>query len=155
MQGSRSENGEESFALSERLPPVAADEPYQRTVSSGRSHRSRICLPTVARVLAWLALLAVMAATLSPAEGRPHLLPDVTAERSGAHFLLGVLFCVAYRTRWPAVLVLVLTATAGLEAAQLLVGGRYADFADAFVKMSGVVAGFTIGLLFRSRITCG
>ena len=120
-----------SFALlSERLPTAAADERCQRTVFSWRSHRIRICLLTVARALAWLARLAVGAAMLSPAGGGRTSGP--TRRPSGAHFLVGVLFCIGYRTLWPTVLALVLTATAGLEATQLLVAGRHADVADAF-----------------------
>jgi hypothetical protein len=108
-----------------------------------RLPRSREGFRTVARALAWLAVLAVVAATLSPATGRPHFLSDATAERVGAHFLIGFLFCLGYRRRWPTVLVLGLTATAGLEAAQLLVDRRHAEVADALFKMSGFAGGLS------------
>ena len=112
MEGLEGGNGEVS-SLEETF---GASEPRLRAGFGWRLPRRRAGFRTAAKALAWFALLAVAAATLSPAAGRPYLLRDAAAEWSGAHFLLGLRFCVGYRRRWLAGLVFVLAATAGPEA---------------------------------------
>ena len=102
---------------------------------------------TAVRILAWVTLGAIFAMTISPIGDRPHLTAVPVIERTAAFFLLGLLFCIGYRRHWPVALGLVLVAACGLEAAQLLTPDRHAKVADVFVKMTGVVAGFGIGLL--------
>jgi VanZ family protein len=101
------------------------------------------------RTLAWVALLAILAMTLSPIDDRPHLATDPSVERAAAFFLLGLLFCIGYRQRWPIALGIVLVAAGGFEAAQLLTPDRHAGVADTLVKIAGGVVGFGAGLLLR------
>jgi hypothetical protein len=60
------------------------------------------------RTLAWITLLAIVAATLSPIADRPHLSSDPGIERAAAFFLLGLLFCLGYRRHWAVALGIVL-----------------------------------------------
>lgn len=102
-------------------------------------------LRTVARTLAWLTLLGILAATISPIDVRPHLTQNPMIERAGAFFLLGLLSCLGYR--WSLALALVLLASIGFEAAQLLTVDRHAEIGDALAKAAGGVAGALTGTL--------
>ena len=106
-------------------------------------------LKLAVRTLAWIAFLAILATTLSPIDDRPHLTTDPAVERAAAFFLLGLLFCVGYRQRWPVALGIVLVAAGGFEAAQLLTPDRHAEVADTLVKITGGVVGFATGSLLR------
>ena len=106
---------------------------------------------TAVRMLAWIVLLAIFAATVSSIADRPHLTSGPTGERALAFFLLGLFFCLGYRTRWSVSVLVVLFAACGFEAAQLLTPDRHAEVADAFLKIAGGIAGVAIGLLSRAN----
>lgn len=101
----------------------------------------------IARILAWVTLLAILAATISPISDRPQIASGPTFERAGAFALLGLLFCVGYRRFWPAALLIVLFVAGGLELAQALTPDRHARLADALVKAAGGVVGVGVGLV--------
>lgn len=104
---------------------------------------------TIVRILAWVTLIAILAATISPITDRPHLGSGPTFERAGAFALLGLLFCLAYRRFWPVALLIVLFVAGGLELAQALTPDRHAKLADALVKAAGGVLGVGMGLLAK------
>lgn len=98
------------------------------------------------RILAWLILLAIFLATISPIAERPHLASGPSFDRIVAFVALGILFCLGYR-RWPFALAIVLVAALGFEAIQLLTPDRHARLDDALVKAAGGIIGVGIGLL--------
>jgi hypothetical protein len=99
------------------------------------------------RTLAWAILLAIFLATVSPIAERPHLASGPSLDRIAAFILLGILFCLGYRRRWPFALAVVLVAALGFEAVQLLTSDRHGRFEDAVVKAVGGIIGVGIGLL--------
>lgn len=99
------------------------------------------------RILAWLVLLAIFLATVSPIAERPHLASGPSLDRIAAFILLGMLFCLGYRRSWPFALAIVLVAALGFEAVQLLTPDRHARIDDALVKAVGGIIGVGIGLL--------
>lgn len=99
------------------------------------------------RTLAWAILLAIFVATVSPIAERPHLASGPSFDRIVAFIVLGILFCLGYRSRWPFALAIVLVAAVGFEAIQLLTPDRHARFEDAMVKAVGGIIGVGIGLL--------
>jgi VanZ family protein len=108
-------------------------------------------LKSTIRILAWVTLAGIFAATISPIKDRPDLAAPIV-ERAGAFFLVGLLFCLGYRRHWPLAVVVVLLAAISFEAAQLLTSDRHAEIADALVKTAGGMAGIGIGLLTRHKV---
>ncbi|MEE8626598.1 MULTISPECIES: VanZ family protein [Methylobacterium] len=89
------------------------------------------------RILGWLILAAIVAATVAPIGYRPVSGAPVSVERFGAFALLGFLFAVGYpRHRWR-VLLLTIAAAGALEAFQLLEPTRHGRIADFMVKVVG------------------
>ena len=97
------------------------------------------------RILAWLVLLFIAAATLSPIGLRPRLPMGVDLERALAFCVAGVLFALAYpRHIWLAGAVVTLSVF-GLEALQMLRPDRHGEFHDALIKAVGAVVGLGLG----------
>ncbi|QUS41839.1 VanZ family protein [Tardiphaga alba] len=111
--------------------------------------------PRIISVLAWITLLAIAAATLSPIGLRPHL-ASVSFERFGAFALVGLLFGLAYTRHIWLVLLFVGGAAIGLEVLQHLTPDRHGEVRDALVKLAGGVAGVgtsvVLRMLFRKAI---
>lgn len=106
------------------------------------------------RILGWLLLAAVVFATLVPIGLRPVTAAPVSLERFGAFALLGFLFALGYpRRRWQ-VLAVVILATAGLEALQMVEVTRHGRMTDFLVKGMGGSFGVAIamGLAFVPAI---
>lgn len=109
------------------------------------------------RTVAWAALLAIAAATLSPLGFRPRIEgAGVSFEHIAAYAFVGLLFALAYpRHVWLATIV-VLGAASGLEVFQMLTPDRHARLADAAQKAGGGLIGLALGWLaaqifYRSR----
>jgi VanZ family protein len=95
---------------------------------------------------AWLLLVFIMYATLSPLSSRPSLVVTETAtwvaiERFGAYGLLGLLFGLAYARRLTLVVLVVVGSAIGLELLQLFIADRDARFIDVVEKLTGGIAG--------------
>lgn len=99
----------------------------------------------IARLLGWLALAAVVFATIAPIGLRPVTGGPVSLERLGAFALLGFLFAFGYPRHRIPVLALVVVAAAGLEAFQLLEATRHGRMADFLVKAVGGGIGVALG----------
>jgi VanZ family protein len=95
------------------------------------------------RVLAWLAIAAIVVLSLLPGQDRPHLVEVSQFEHLGAYGLAGAILALAYaRPRWQVATGFGLTALAGaLELAQLLVPGRNARVIDWAAGSAGAWAG--------------
>ena len=89
---------------------------------------------TILQALAWLALIGIAIATLSPIGLRPRLsMLPVVIERSAAFVVVGLLFALAYpRKIWLALLIVII-GVFGLEWLQELRPDRHGRFADAMV----------------------
>lgn len=98
------------------------------------------------RILGWLILAAITAATIVPIGYRPVSAMPVSVERAGAFAVLAFLFALGYpRHRWR-VLVLVVVAAGALEAFQLLEATRHGRVADFLVKVFGCGCGTAASL---------
>jgi VanZ family protein len=100
---------------------------------------------TLFKVLAWAALIAITAATLSPIGLRPRLPVPVDLERSAAFLSLGLLFALAYPRRIWLALAIVLIGAFGLEWLQELRPDRHGRFDDALIKSLGAMIGLGAG----------
>lgn len=100
---------------------------------------------TTIAILAWVALLAIAAATLSPLGLRPHMAP-VAVERFGAFAVIGLLFGLAYSRHPWRVAVLISGVALGLELMQHLTPDRHGHLADALVKLAGGIVGVGLSL---------
>lgn len=90
---------------------------------------------------AWLCLVLILFATVSPIGLRPRDLMPVNVDRALAFCLMAGLFTLAYPRRW---IVIVLLTTGGavfIEALQYLSPTRHAHLADAAVKAMGAAVG--------------
>jgi VanZ family protein len=101
---------------------------------------------TALRVLAWLALLAIVVVTLTPIGLRPHVMPAI-AERSLAFAVAGFLFALAYPRRIWVTLVAVLGGAVVLEVLQVLTPTRHGQLLDAASKVLGGCIGIAAGLV--------
>ena len=95
---------------------------------------------------AWATLAFIAFATLSPLALRPEV-GDANLERFGAYALAGLLLALAYPRHLILVVSFVVAFAAILEILQLLVPDRHAQFANAYVKAAGGVAGVAAGFL--------
>jgi VanZ family protein len=100
----------------------------------------------VANIAGWLALAFIVYATLSPIDARPAIAsPHI--EHFAAFALMGLAFGLAYPSRVLLVVVIVVTAAAGLEALQVLTPDRHGRVWDALVKALGGISGISLGQL--------
>ncbi|HYF55049.1 MAG TPA: hypothetical protein VEA41_12390 [Salinarimonas sp.] len=98
------------------------------------------------RVLAWLLLALVAAATLCPIELRPASGLSVNRERFMAFALVGGAFSLAYPRRRALVIALLLGSAAALEVLQHLAPGRHGEVRDAVIKAAGGLLGCLAGV---------
>jgi VanZ family protein len=96
-------------------------------------------------ILAWLTLLGIAFATLSPIGLRPHL-GAVSVERFWAFAVAALLFGLAYPRQTWLVALMVSGAAIGLEILQHLTPDRHGHVSDALVKLAGAIAG--VGLSY-------
>jgi VanZ family protein len=115
------------------LGPEAHPNP---SVAARMRHRS---LVTAA---AWVFLVFIVFATLSPAYLRPRL-PGaeptliVLFERFGAYAVLGLLFSISYPRRYGLVFIVVFGSAILLELLQIIIPDRDARVVDAVEKLAG------------------
>lgn len=102
-------------------------------------------------ILAWLTLVLIIFATLSPIGLRPHL-GDVSVERFLAFAAVGLLFGVAYPRHSLLIALLVGGTAIGLELLQHLTPDRHGEVPDALVKVAGAVTGAMLSYLCNSAL---
>jgi VanZ family protein len=110
---------------------------------------------------AWLSLLFIAYATLSPIRDRPdfadisllHRLADL--DHYIAFAVVGGLFGVAYPRQTLLVCVIVFGSAILLELTQMLTPDRHARLSDALEKIIGGAIGITIGRVVLSRCVRG
>jgi VanZ family protein len=102
---------------------------------------------------AWLLLLFIAYATLSPIQARPTISTSPDFEHLAAFAILGMLFYLAYPRRVALVCLIVLGSAVVLEFSQLLTPDRHGRISDALEKLAGGVVGIMAGgaLLFLAQ----
>jgi VanZ family protein len=137
--------GKVNGAVPRCLPTTVCASVKRLLVQTGRSLYDETMTTTIFKILAWSALLAVAAATLSPIEVRPRLAVPVDLERLAAFALVGLLFALAYPRRiWIAVAIVAI-GVFGLEWLQHIRPDRHGRAEDALVKAAGALAGLGTG----------
>lgn len=101
----------------------------------------------LAAVAAWLSLILIAFATLSPIGARPHV-AGVGFEHIAAFAITGVLFALAYPRHSLIVAMLVLGSAVVLELSQLLTPDRHARFSDLLIKLAGGSIGIAAARLW-------
>src|ERR1051326_1089238 len=108
----------------------------------------------LARMAAWLLVVAIVVMTLGPPTLRPVTGFNRSLEHVAAFALLGLAFGLAY-PNWRMLLALIGVVSAALmETLQLVVPGRHAYFSDFFINAAGACAGLAAAVLldwFRRR----
>jgi hypothetical protein len=99
------------------------------------------------RILAWLLLAGLIVVTIGPIGWRPVSPLPTQLERALALAIIGFVFALAYPRRLLLVAILVLGATALLEALQLVEPSRHGRIVDLTVKLIGGGFGLAIGAL--------
>ena len=97
------------------------------------------------KLLPWLALAAIIFATVSPIRLRPQDIASVDVDRAGAFAVMALLFVLAYPRQWMICAVLLILGAGGIELLQFLSPGRHAHLDDAAVKAAGAAVGCLIG----------
>ena len=99
----------------------------------------------IGRVVAWLALAAIVVLSLVPPGARPTTFLPHKIEHAGIFFVDGIAFGIAYRGyEWLSSIGAVIFC-AGIEIAQLMVPGRHARLGDFFVDAFAVCIGIFAG----------
>ena len=99
----------------------------------------------LATILAWVLLIFIAFATLSPIQDRPTLPTSSSLEHLAAFAVLGVLFRIAYPRHTILAVMIVLGSAALLEGLQLLTADRHVRVSDAVEKMAGGGLGIAAG----------
>lgn len=97
------------------------------------------------KFLPWLALAAVIFATVSPIRLRPQDFASVDVDRAGAFAVMALLFVLAYPRHWMLCAILLIAGAGGIELLQFLSPSRHAHLDDALVKAAGAATGCLIG----------
>jgi len=97
------------------------------------------------KLLPWLALAAIIFATVSPIRMRPHDFASVDIDRAGAFAVMALLFVLAYPRHWLFCAILLVVGAGGIELLQFLSPTRHAHLDDATVKAAGAAVGCLIG----------
>jgi glycopeptide antibiotics resistance protein len=96
---------------------------------------------------AWLLLAAIFVFTDGPIYLRPETgFPNL--DRFAGLCFLGLVFCLAYPTRWLASLGFLIIAVCAFEYLQHFVHYRHGTIHDAVIKCAGVIAGYAIAKAF-------
>jgi hypothetical protein len=109
--------------------------------------------PRLLKFLPWLALAAIIFATVSPIRLRPHDFASVDIDRAGAFAVMALLFVLAYPRRWVACAVLLILGAGSIELLQFLSPTRHAHLDDAMVKAAGAAFGCLLGLALNRTVT--
>jgi VanZ family protein len=99
----------------------------------------------IGRIVAWLALAAIVVLSLVPPGARPTTFFPHKIEHAGIFFVDGIAFGIAYRGyEWLSSIGAVIFC-AGIELAQLMIPGRHARLSDFFVDAAAICVGIFAG----------
>lgn len=103
----------------------------------------------VARIIAWLLLIAIVALTfvppgLRPVSGLPH-----NVEHLAIFLLMGAAFGLAYQGHAHSLGLMAILFAAVLELSQVFIPGRHARLSDFVINAAGVCAGIALATLLN------
>jgi VanZ family protein len=98
----------------------------------------------IARIAAWLLVVAIVVMTLGPPTVRPVSGFNRSLEHVAAFALLGLAFGLAYPNRRMLLALTGVAVAALMETLQLVVPGRHAYFSDFVINAAGACAGLVI-----------
>jgi len=101
----------------------------------------------IARIVAWLLIVAIVVVTLGPPTVRPVSGFNRSLEHVAAFALLGLAFGLAYPNRRMLLALTGVAVAALLETLQLVVPGRHAYFSDFVINATGACAGLVVAAL--------
>jgi VanZ family protein len=104
------------------------------------------------QVAAWLLVLILAAATLSPIDWRPASRLPVDLERFLALLVVGSFFGAAYPARTLVLIPAIATGLGVLEAVQMLSPGRHARLSDFMFKTLGSTVGVGLGSFAAAQL---
>jgi hypothetical protein len=113
---------------------------------------TRLMTSRLIKLLPWLALAAIIFATVSPIRLRPQDFASVDIDRAGAFAAMALLFMLAYPRQWLLCGILVILGAGGIELLQYLSPTRHAHLDDAVVKAAGAAIGCLMGWAFNRMI---
>jgi len=102
-------------------------------------------LQNIGRVVAWLALAAIILLSLVPPGGRPTTFVPHKIEHAGIFFADGIAFGFAYLGYEWLLGIGAVIFCAAIELAQLMIPGRHARLSDFFVDAAAVCVGIFAG----------
>jgi VanZ family protein len=102
----------------------------------------------IARIAAWLLVVAIVVMTLGPPTVRPVSGFNRSLEHVAAFALLGLAFGLAYPNRRALLTLIGVAVVALMETLQQIVPGRHAYFSDFIINAGGVCAGVVLAILF-------
>lgn len=108
----------------------------------------------IARIAAWLLIVAIVVMTLGPPTVRPVSGFNRSLEHVAAFALLGLAFGLGYSTRRMLLALTGVAVAALMETLQQIVPGRHAYFSDFVINAAGACAGLAAAVLldwFRRR----
>ena len=106
-------------------------------------------IETVARLVAWIVLCAILALTYVPPAWRLVTGASQFTEHFAIFFLVGGCFALGYRRNPLVIASLAVGAIGILELIQLVVPGRHARVSDFVVNALGACGGIAVVWLFR------
>jgi len=101
----------------------------------------------IARIAAWLLVVAIVVMTLGPPTVRPVSGFNRSLEHVAAFALLGLAFGLAYPNRRMLLALTGVAVAALMETLQLVVPGRHAYFSDFVINAAGACAGLVVAAL--------
>ena len=102
----------------------------------------------IARIAAWLLVVAIVVVTLGPPTVRPVSGFNRSLEHVAAFALLGLAFGMAYPSRRILLALIGVAVAALMETLQQMVPGRHAYFSDFVINAAGACAGLTLAAWF-------
>jgi VanZ family protein len=102
----------------------------------------------IARIAAWLLVVAIVVMTLGPPTVRPVSGFNRSLEHVAAFALLGLAFGLAYPSRRMLLALTGVAVAALLETLQRVVPGRHAYFSDFVINAAGACVGIALAILF-------
>ena len=104
-------------------------------------------LRTLSRCIAWVLIVAVVVATVSPIELRPDTWAPPDLERFAAALVITGALCVGYPRHRFGIVVMMLGLIGLFELAQYFIPGRHGTPHDALVKAGGAIIGAAMARL--------
>ena len=128
--------------------PILQFPPHLEILAPGNTallYQGPMTIQTILRAAAWLLLVAIAIATLSPLGLRPSTPLPVSIERVLPFIMAGLLFAFAYPRHIVLVAAFIIIAAIGLEYLQNLRPDRHGRELDAIVKVTGAMIGLSAG----------